>query len=373
MNTFQQTLYNDLMNLVNSNEAFYFQDQLLDGCTYRIFNYRLASYTDFLQPGALECRGSMFEIDDKGTAKRLASHPLHKFFNLYENPMTMNVDLDNIVSVENKSDGSLISTFMHNGTLRLKSKGSLVSDQAIAAMKWLNQPENDEFKNHLLEYTKEDYTVNLEWVSPDNRIVLGYLEPKLIVLNIRDNRNGSYVDLPYCISIHPYLDKAVDLRGMTPKEFVDQLPDMLDDIEGCVVKLKTGLWFKVKTKKYLSLHHCKDSVNNPRRLFEVIVDEGIDDIRAMFHTDELLIKQIDDMQRKVDHIFNEMVNTVETFWEENKYLDRKDFAIKAQSEVKPLYFGLVMCKYTQKPVDYKTFAKSKWKQFGFKDENLKEE
>ena len=44
------------MNLVNSNEAFYFQDfrsvdqkNMIDR-DYRIFNYRLASYTDFLAP-----------------------------------------------------------------------------------------------------------------------------------------------------------------------------------------------------------------------------------------------------------------------------------------------------------------------------------
>ncbi|UQJ95715.1 RNA ligase 1 and tail fiber attachment catalyst [Klebsiella phage CPRSB] len=33
------------------------------GTPVRIFNYRMASYTDWLKPGALECRGIMFEMD----------------------------------------------------------------------------------------------------------------------------------------------------------------------------------------------------------------------------------------------------------------------------------------------------------------------
>lgn len=359
------------MNLVNTNESFYYQDQTLNGHIFRIFNYRLASYTDFLNPGALECRGSMFKIDQQGNPVRLACLPLHKFFNLYENPMTMNIDLDSIGSIEPKSDGSLISTYIHRGILRLKSKGSLFSDQAVAAMDWLDSPINSDFSDHLWLLTTHGFCCNLEWVSPENRIVLGYMEPRLILLNMRDMETGRYVDIPD--DLLNYTAPTPDLKGLTPKEFVEQIPSMLDDIEGFVVKLKTGLWFKCKTNKYLSLHHCKDSVNNPRRLFEVIVDEGIDDVRAMFHTDALLIKQIDEMQKKVDHLFNDLVNTVETFWDNNKFLERKEFAIKAQQEVNPLYFGLVMLKYQNKPIDYKAFAKSKWKQFGFVDTQMKEE
>ena len=155
-------------------------------------------------------------------------------------------------------------------------------------MNWLDLPEQFAFKQILMTLALMDFTVNLEWTSPDNRIVLGYMEPSLIVLNIRSMINGHYcVEYPPAIKEH--MDPPVDLKGMTPIEFVEAIPDMQDDIEGFVVKLKSGLWFKCKTKKYMALHHCKDSVNNPRRLFEVIVNEGIDDIRSMFYTDQLLM------------------------------------------------------------------------------------
>ena len=41
---------------------------------------------------------------------------------------------------------------------------------------------------------KSGFTVNFEWCAPHNRIVLGYQEPKLSVLNARHNRTGEYMD-----------------------------------------------------------------------------------------------------------------------------------------------------------------------------------
>jgi T4 RnlA family RNA ligase len=373
MNEYQKNLYTTLMALVQSNEAFFHQDFVVDDFTYRIFNYRLSSYSDFLLPGAIECRGVMFHIDSEENAIRLAALPMSKFFNLHENPMTMDVDLTDVESISNKSDGSLISTYLHKGELRLKSKGSTASTQAEDAMKWLDLPEQADLKRNLLTYVDSGYTVNMEWVGPSNRIVLGYLTHKLIILNIRDNLNGSYFApsiFSECIKEH--MDPPVDLKGMSLPDFVNQIPDMQEDIEGFVVKLNSGLWFKCKTKKYLALHHCKDSVNNPRRLFEVIVNEGIDDIRSMFYTDALLMKQIDDMQTIVDNIFNTMVTIVEVFYDKNKELDRKDFAIKAQAEVPKLYFGLVMQLYLGKPTNYKEFTIKNYKHFGIKDESVEE-
>ncbi|UQJ95286.1 RNA ligase 1 and tail fiber attachment catalyst [Klebsiella phage CPRSA] len=58
------TLYKQLMQLCGESETFFFVDQVtVMGTPVRIFNYRMASYTDWLKPGALECRGIMFEMD----------------------------------------------------------------------------------------------------------------------------------------------------------------------------------------------------------------------------------------------------------------------------------------------------------------------
>lgn len=366
MNTFQKQLYADLMNLVATNEAFYFQDFNLDGTTYRIFNYRLASYTDFLLPNAVECRGVMFEVNGN-EAVRLAALPMEKFFNLNENPMTMGLDLTQVVAIQEKADGSLMSTYMHNGQLRLKSKGSLFSEQALAAMKWLDRAENLQLATLLTAWTGQEWTVNLEWCSPEHRIVLGYMNPTLKVLNMRYNPTGVYSQ-----DLGPFEGWAVEnVETNDPAAFVASIPAMTD-VEGYVVRLASGQRVKVKCDWYLSLHHAKDSVNNPRRLFEAILDEGIDDLRSLFFTDAVAMKMIDEMQVKVDHVYNSMVKAVESFYEANKDLDRKSYAIKGQQDQslvdgKLLYFGLAMNLYLGKTNDYKVWLKSKWKELGFKD------
>lgn len=370
MNEYQDNLYNQLMELASNNEAFYFQDFPMSGHVYRIFNYRLASYTDFMQPAAMECRGVMFRIDRDDHEIELVALPMEKFFNLNENPMSMNLDLTQVDEILLKADGSLMSTYLHNETLKIKSKGSISSEQCIAAMDWLeSQPL---FTRALKSLTDLNWTVNLEWCSPVHRIVIGYMTPHLKVLNARNRTTGAYMDYRTLCDVFSTENVIDRIQVSDPVAFVASIPAMTEDIEGYVIRLKSGQRVKIKTEKYLSLHHAKDSVNNPRRLFEAILDEGIDDLRSMFYTDAVAMKMIDDMQIKVDHLYNSMVKLVESFYEANKHLERKDYAIKGQTELDRLYFGLAMTKYLEKPVDYKAFMKSKYKDLGIKDTQVEE-
>lgn len=386
MNTTQLKLWEDLSLLVKNNEAFYFVDQELDNLWYRIFSYRLASYTDFLAPGAIECRGIMFEIEkfeDGGVEPyRLASMPMQKFWNLNENPNTMNLDLSKVKEMTLKADGSLISTYLHNGELRLKSKTSLFSDQAVAAMKWLDKSENASLKRDLLHLCFDDSvgncTVNMEWCAPDNRIVIGYLNPHLIILNVRDNLTGLYIDTAtifkkYWDLAEFWITKVIPNPDReTYAEFVARIPTMTD-VEGFVVELASGQLVKIKTEWYLVQHRAKDSINSPRRLFETVVEEATDDLRTLFATDPLVIKMIEEMELKVDKIYNHLVSTVEKFYEANKNLDRKEYAILGQKELDRLYFSLAMNKYLKKADSYKDFMKKHYKDFGIKDEVKEEE
>lgn len=372
MNTFQSQLYRDLISLVQSNEAFYFQDYVLDGACYRIFNYRLSSYSDFLAPNALECRGSMFELDANGDVIRLAALPMSKFFNLNENPMVMGLDLSTAVGVEYKADGSLMSTYLDgSGNLRLKSKGSLFSEHAIDAMAWLDQ--HQAFKDELTVLANEGYTTNMEWCSArlDHRIVIAHQISHLVVLNARSMADGAYLNVRARFSEFPEIERhmieTVDLTGVDVASFVSSVPGMTDDIEGFIVELSSGLRFKLKTNKYLTAHRAKDSINSDRRLFEAVIDEAIDDVRSLFAHDALIMKRIDEMQEKVGGWYNSIIARVESFHETNKHLDRKDYAIKGRGEL-DMFFGLGMNKYLGRGVDYKDFIKSKWKELGIKDD-----
>lgn len=359
MNDFQNNLYTNLMHLVATNDAFFFKDFVLENIAYRIFNYRLSSYSDFCLPSALECRGVMFEVVDD-VAIRLASMPMEKFFNIGENPFTMDLDFsdNNVVGIMAKMDGSLISTYLHNGNLRLKTKGSLFSDQAVAAMTWLDREENAFFKDVLELYTMAGQTVNLEYTAPTNRIVVGYSTERLTVLNVRDTTTGQYVSRQEVESHR--LPKIIDywVDYVTPVDtasFVSSIPEMQDKIEGFVIELKSGQKVKCKTIAYISLHHTKDSINMPRRLFECVINETSDDLRSLFADDECALGLIKDMEDRVVHRFDGIIKTVEQFYNENKMLSRKDYAIKGQTEDDGL-FSLKMNLFLEKANDYKTFA-----------------
>lgn len=387
MNAYQSTLYDQLLALAETNDAFYFADRELGNQTYRLFNYRLASYTNFLLPGAMECRGIMFNVTDPEDIE-LVSMPMEKFWNLNENPSTMNLDLSTTVEIELKADGSLISTYIHNNGLRLKTKGSIESDQCIAAMNYLDEDEHDEFKIALADMTKLGYTVNMEWCAPDNRIVLGYMEPELIVLNVRRMCDGEYVDIfkpsafgnPSWNLIRDHYITSVDFEADTVSEFAAKIPDMVD-IEGYVIRLASGQRVKVKTEWYLVQHRAKDSINSDRRLYEAVLAEATDDLRSMFYYDELICKRIGEMEEFVAKHYNHLVETVETFYETNKNIAsdqdereaRKQYAIMGQKELDKMFFGLAMSKYLGRDVDYKDFMARRWKEYGLKDQEKDDE
>jgi len=381
-NTTFTTLFNDLNRLCAENEAFYFNDWELDGTIYRNFNYRLASYTDFLEPGALECRGIMFEIinPDAGFGAlegyvqplRLASLPFEKFFNLNENPMTMDLDLSTIVEITDKADGSLITTYMHNDVLRVKTKGSLSSDQAVAAKLWLLKNENVDFRNELIQIEKTGCTVIMEWCAPDNRIVLPYMEPHLKVLGIRDRIDGSYQTACHDTEPEIYARWTKIIKTDDPEAYINSVTDM-QGVEGVVFELPSGQHVKCKSSWYLALHHTKDSINTPRRLYEAVLEEATDDMRSLFHDDPLAIKLIGEMEEFVEVRYNHLVDVVERFYEQNKELDRKSYAILGQNELKKLQFGLAMQKYLERDFSYKEVMKKRWKEFGLKDEKVIEE
>lgn len=376
MNDYQKSLYNNLINLTKNNEAFYSKDFILDDHIYRIFSYRLASYSDFLLPDALECRGIMFEMhhfDD--IPFRLVSLPMEKFFNVNENPFTIDIDFNNIDYVTEKMDGSLMSTYIHNGELRLKSKGSIESSQAYDAMKFLNLPENIQFKKILEYFADIHYTVNLEYTAPSNRVVIGYNKPALTILNVRNNLSGEYLERHRVLSLSSIVDMSVcsdnlvKCKIVEDKDKIDFVKNVskLTDIEGYVIKMNNGQHIKIKTDWYIALHHAKDSITNPRRLYECILEETIDDLKSMFAEDEYSLNIILEMEKNVSKIYNHLVKVTEDFYNNNKHLERKDFAIKAREELDSKEFTIVMLLYSNKSFSYKELMKKWYKDYGFND------
>ncbi len=362
-------LYDNLMALAEADDSFYYVDQILASNIYRIFLYRLASYSQWLLPDALESRGITFQIDDNHNPVAVASRPFHKFFNWLENPFTMDLDLSTAFAVQDKMDGSLISTVRTDDGVWLKSKGSLFSDQATAANALI---QTEEYKP-LAAFFKDigsNYTVCMEYTGPGNRIVIGYMDPRLTVLAVRCNLTGDYYPLEGFEKSYPDASKFFvknhinDIDDVT--SFVNDIKGM-EKVEGYVIWLD-DITIKIKTDWYMVLHHLKDSINSQRRLYEAVVYETIDDVRAQFWDDPLALQTIIDMEEKVRPIYNNMVVLVEGFYEANKHLGRKEYAIKGQADCGKMYFGLAMSLYLGKEINYKEHMVKHRKDYGIKDD-----
>ncbi len=361
-------IFDDLMNLTSKNDAFMWKDfTSVGGGLFRIFSYRLASYSDFLEPSALECRGSMFKVSTEGEYIGMASRTPMKFFNAYENPFTMydkDTPSSEIAVVMDKLDGSIISTFVDaDYQVRTKSHASLNSDHAINSTAILHA--DKEFYNEVHYAESMGYTVNMEYTSPEYRIVLPYQEDNLTVLNLRHRETGElligerlkeFSKVLYDRSVfakHGEIDATFPMKE-TLKESIDAVRAMAD-IEGYVLILKDGRMCKIKTDWYCALHFTKDSINVDSRLYEAIITGASDDLKQMFSTDLYAIKKIEKMEQLIFSCYNKLVHDVETFYNENKHLERKDYALKVQSVLPNelgmpgLAFGL----YASKPVDYK--------------------
>ena len=330
-------LYKQLIHLTDINEAFFYKDLILDDQIYRVFNYRFANYTDFLNPGALECRGHMFNITNKDNIK-LVCLPITKFFNLHENPFTIDIDFSTIKNITLKMDGSLISTFIHKNELNFKSKTVINSEQVKGTKKFFLSPQNKNFKSILYEITKNGYTINLEYISPTNRIIIPYKETNLIVLNIREISTGKYIPLKRFRSYKYYdelLKHKVKTLTMTTEELIDI--SKKDNIEGVVVELNTNQFIKLKTDSYFSLHKIKSSLSD-KNIVEFVLNKNSDDLKTLFKKDTIILERIVEIENIVYKTFNELITTIEKFHKENQNLIQKDYAIKAKEELKNIFY-----------------------------------
>lgn len=365
-----EILYDNLCNLIKANESFFVKEfPLKNGNKYRIFLYRLASYTDFLSEGALSARGTMFETTQNNELVRLVSYPMDKFFNYLENPLTTGIDLENPKQIMLKEDGSLVSTFIDiNGELSFKTKSTPYSEHAISFKKIFAKLPN-EFTSIVESITKRGYTINMEYCDPVYRIIIPHQMPRVVILNIRSIKDGSYLSLNdllpeewqvlsyYWVSMH-----QEEVNGNI-QDWVENDVKNMEGIEGYVIQTNTDQLVKVKTEWYVSLHRAKEDITNPKRLFFCVVDESIDDLKVMFKEDNWVQSQINDMENKVSSIVKDTVKSIDRFYQENKDLDRRSYAIKGQKELQSNIFSLAMIKYQKQEPDYKEFLKKNYKSF----------
>lgn len=366
INKRQLKLYNNLLAISNNSRkdnAFYYTDQDVisednsekyKGWKYRIFLYEIASYNDWLiNEDTFWSRGTMFLLNEKNEVQELVCLPMKKFFNLNENPLSMVSErlLNEEIVVTEKRDGSLMSTYIDvDYKLKLKSKGSTKSKHCEEAMKLLNTEKYCNLKIYLNMLANIGYTVDLEWTSPNNRIVIGYDSDELHILSIQNMfavRNDT-IDI-FNVFTDSFANSFV-IKQLNKSVLNTVSTDQ--GIEGYVVEFNDGQRIKMKTDQYCLLHKTKDSISTPKSLYEICLKKSSDDLKAMFIGDNVTIKQIEEMERKASIDFNTIKQECNSFYETNKHLDRKNYAIKNRETFQDGRFSLCMNLYLQKECDY---------------------
>ena len=262
--------------------AFYEAKLVGGGYGVSVFNYRLAGNADFKDNDAYEMRGLAYVFDHDGTYK--SYRLLHKFFNMnqVEDTQYSVVKDRRVRSVYSKEDGSVGSFIrLPNGKVVAKSKMAFESDQALGMLSIYEG--NEEIRRFVDWSLDNDLVAVFEYVAPHNRIVLRYAKEELILLRLRDNKTGEYLDL------NDYADRIGSIRTAVSYDYsLDDLVAMaetVEDMEGWVVDLD-GLFVKIKTKWYFSLHGLRDNLYRENILIEYILDDKIDDILSTIPVDD---------------------------------------------------------------------------------------
>lgn len=278
--------YDQALALCQGKDApFYEAKFAVEGYAVSIFNYRLAMYSDFIDNDAFEMRGLTFVFNEDGSLyKRYLL--LHKFFNLNqvaESQYSLVKGLG-VRSVYNKEDGSVASFIrLPNGSVLGKSKMSFDSDQA-AGMNRIYR--NNADLKRLVDWSLDnDYVAVFEYVAPHNRIVLKYRDEELILLRLRDNKTGEYLDLSAFSDVIGSV-RVAPSYSLSLDELV-QSAKSAEGIEGWIVQFDSGLFLKVKTAWYCERHGLLTcDLYREHVLVGYVLDEKIDDILGQIPEDE---------------------------------------------------------------------------------------
>ena len=269
-----------------------------------------------------ECRGLIFDADGN-----LMSRPFHKFFNVNEREETQThvIDMSQPHVIMEKMDGSMIRPLIVDGYLRLGTKMG-VTEVAMQAEAWL-AAQDPLLKDWLRFYIHEGYTPIFEWVSPFNQIVIAYEEADLVLLAIRENATGRYLDLDEELTEIRCPFTIVPRYGSMDGnilEYVDRQRGK-EGREGDIIRFADGHMLKIKNDWYVRIHKTIDRVKFDRNIVDLIINENVDDVIPMLPQEQ--VARIRDFERHFWASFEGTHNRLRMLYNDAKeYGDRKSIA-----------------------------------------------
>ena len=247
---------------------------------YTVINYIVAMADSFDMTGPddlggairRECRGIIFDRDGV-----IMSRPFHKFFNVNERAETQThvLDMSQPHIIMEKMDGSMIRPILVDGYLRLATKMG-VTNVAMDAEAWLaKHTHTEELKKWMRVMLDANATPIFEWISPFNQIVLAYEEADLVLLALRHNETGEYIDIRSTDAPFTLVPEYGSLEGNLGDYVARQRE--AKEREGDIIRFMDGHMLKVKNDWYVRIHKTIERVQFDRNIVDLIINEELDD------------------------------------------------------------------------------------------------
>lgn len=327
--------------------------------------YMFADSDTFDSPEALECRGIAFDASGK-----IVSRPLHKFFNVGEKPFTqLDQILKNeadIVAIYEKLDGSMIATCDVNGKVEWRSKKAFHSEVVNLTKEYVKTHPNIE--GFAQECVNRGYTAIFELTHPNAQIVVTQSEPKMRLLHVRDNVTGEYLLLDRTHEIHSLVEQyniecVARFYEVSVSDLIESLPTMTQQ-EGYIIQFENGDMVKLKCPWYLRLHHSITFLRE-RDIALLALNEELDDVKGSLVEAGIDLTEVNAVESRLKQILINISETVESVYECDKNLSRKDFALKYKGNE---LFSLLMIRYAGQEVNItRWYEKTKLKEdFGLR-------
>ena len=286
-----------------------------------------------------------------------------KFFNWGEKPelayTPFSLTANGGVDLLEKLDGSTLIVSRYKGQLIVRTRGTvdastLDNGHEIALLK-ARYPK-------AFEYSAEatwPFSLIFEWTSPINQIVIKYGdEPNMALIGIIKHED-------YSLTSQSDLDKHAEVMGVPrPRRFdFTSIKQMLGGVEKlvgqegiCCYCNKGQDIRKVKSAWYLALHALKSNLTTDKLAemwflweqpsYEAFVEKFTStfDYEAFQFAQKVIAALFDGVRE-----YKTIMAHLQKFYEENKGLPRKDFALKArQSYGDTKKFGMLMNLYSGK-------------------------
>lgn len=306
----------------------------------------------------------------------LVSRPFHKFFNVGESEdltiERLGFHLPHMVM--DKMDGSLLRPLMTEYGLRWGTKAG-ITDVGNLAEVWLS--DQAKYRDLAMTCIAEHMTPLFEFVSPENRIVARYDVPDMVLLAVRNNFTGQYMDYDTMKVFAGHFGVNV-VRQYDPVEgdaesYFSALKASDDLDEGVVIAWSNGHRAKAKTDLYTTLHKIKEKASTERNLILAILAQDVDDLIPLVPAEESAAIRafVDEFWLWIDSLSEDIGGLHEVA--RATYATKKDFAIEtahvwahvSRSCVFALWDGKVDTprEMAMKMVEAGLSSETKWGQF----------